>query len=74
MKFREEISRPGFVIDLMSIALILGVPIGLAVLGIREFYRGHDWFHVVERMLIWAAVYWVVAGVSRWWKRRRAVS
>jgi len=74
MKFREEISRPGFVIDLMSIALILGVPIGLAVLGIREFYRGHDWFHVVERMLIWAAVYWWSPASVGGWKRRRAVS
>jgi hypothetical protein len=77
MKFREQISQPGFVIDLMTAAMIISFPILVVILLIEVpphvlYHRGPNWHNLMKFAFSYAGVYLVVTGARYLWKRRKS--
>jgi hypothetical protein len=80
MRLREEITRPGFVIDLMTAALIVSAPV-LVVVALVEvpahviYHRGPDWqrlaMGLAKRAACYAAACGLTFGVRYLWRRRK---
>jgi hypothetical protein len=77
MKFREQLTQPGLIIDLFTIATILSIPIVFFVLLIEtlphaNYHRQLDWRHNVEHTAISIACYLAIFFVYRLWKNRKS--
>jgi hypothetical protein len=82
MKFREQVTQPGFLIDLMSAISIFSVPI-LGVIFFIEvlphllYHHGPNWNHLMISVVSQAACYLVFRGAAYLWrqhKSRRTIS
>jgi hypothetical protein len=76
MRLREEVSQPGLVIDLMTAAAIIAVPILLVIVCIEVpphilYHRGPNWHYLGKRLLGYAVAYSLLFGATRLWQRRR---
>jgi hypothetical protein len=69
MRFREQISQPGFVIDLMTVGLIFSIPIAGLAYSAMLLYRGTFSWHGFARNSIGSMV---ILGVVYLWKRHNA--
>jgi hypothetical protein len=73
MKFREQITQPGLVIDLLTIASIisvgiLGLILFMDVLSHILYQRGSNWHNLAGL----AACYALVIGAKYLWKHRNS--
>ncbi len=77
MKFREQITQPGLVIDLMTAVLILSVSIWAVLFFVVIpshvlYHRGPDWHHVAKNTVRYLVCYLVSLGVAYLWKHRKS--
>jgi hypothetical protein len=76
MKFREHLTQPGLVIDLMTAVMLLAFFV-LTMLFFIEvsshtlYHRGPNWHFAARTAIIYAICYLVASSLTYLWKQRR---